>query len=324
MAVSRRSFLQISALLAFSPSVHACTWGTPVWHPEPVLEPTEAWEGSCAMPFSDGCWWDEDRQRYRLWYMAGYGGGTALAESRDGYHWEKRGIVDERLRDSSTIWQLEDGSYVRATYFQDAYATKAGLTLQRSPDGRRWTTTGMTPPLGDRSTIFRGTDGRWFLSARDSLTAARGRRIYVADEFEGPYAIAGPIFEAWPADDPDALNTQPQLYNLDARAFSTGYLGLAAIWGGDRYTAPKRNNLAVFTSPDGISWDRGPRQWITEGAPGSWREGNIQSCGGLFVELPDGKLGFYVSARSGPVGPVNKQRCVTGLVTIARNEVCVA
>lgn len=322
--LSRRDFLLGAGALTLPTSGLACEWGTPVWHPDPVLEPTEPWEGQCAMPFSDGCWWDADRQVFCLWYMAGYNGGTALAQSTDGYAWRKLGIVDPTPRDSSTVWQDTDGSYVRATFFMSSYGKPgAGLTLQRSPDGITWKTVGMTPGLGDRSTIFRAADGRWLLSARESLTAARARRIYVADRFEGPYAAAGPVFEAEAADDPDALGTQPQLYNLDARAIGSKYLGLASIWGGDRFSSPKRNNLGVFVSVDGLGWDRGPRQWITE-APerSSWRAGNIQSCGGLFVELEPGLLGFYVSARTGPVGPVNRQRCVTGLVTIRRDEIC--
>lgn len=323
MALSRRSLL-LAALAAAALPAHlrACAWGTPVWHPDPVLEPTEAWEGSCAMPFSDGCWWDADRQCFCLWYMAGYNGGTALAQSSDGYHWRKLGIVDPTPRDSSTVWQLADGSYVRATFFMTAYRSGQGLTLQRSPDGITWRTVGQIPDAGDRSTLFRAADGRWIASIRGGPTAARARKFAVADRFEGPYLPIGDVLEGELADDPDATTT-PQLYNLDARWLGDGYLGLGTIWGGTRGdAAPKRNNLGVFTSRDGYSWNRGPRQWITEGPKGSWREGNIQTCGGLCVELKPGTLGFYVSARSGAVGPVNQQRCVTGLVTIERKDVC--
>lgn len=298
------------------PAPVPCVWGTPQWHPDPVLEPTEPWEGRCAMPFSDGCWWDADRQAFCLWYMAGYNGGTALAQSADGYAWRKLGLVDPTPRDSSTVWQVPDG-YVRATYFMTAYAG-AGLTLQRSFDGIAWRTVGQTPPLGDRSTVYRLADGRWVLSTRENPTAARYRGFLVADAFEGPYLRTGELFGGQLDDDVDALTT-PQIYNLDARAFGAGYLGLASIWGGDYGTRPKRNTLRALTSRDGVSWNRGPAQWVT-GADGTWRDGNIQTCGGLCVELRPGLLGFYVSARSGPVAT---QRCVTGLVTIARKDVCV-
>lgn len=292
-----------------------CVWGTPAWHPEPVLEPTESWEGRCAMPFSDGCWWDEARQRFRLWYMAGYQGGTALAESRDGYAWQKLGLVDPTPRDSSTVWQLADGTYARATYFLSGYSGDSVLTLQTSPDGLAWATVGRSPLVGDRSTVYQLADGRWVLSARTG-SATRARAFWLADRFEGPYLDTGVMLAAEPVDDP-AATEGPQLYNLDARAFGAGYLGLMSVWGGSRGAdAPKRNNLSVVTSGDGLRWVRGPHLWIQE-QPGAQ---NVQSCGGLFVRLAPGLLGFYVSARSGPVAA---QRCVTGLVTVPVREVCV-
>lgn len=321
--MSRRSLLTSAALVALTGRLKACTWGVPQWHPEPVLVPDRDYEGvhtttPCAMPFSDGCWWDADRQAFCLWYMAGYTGGTALAQSADGYTWRKIGLVDPAPRDSSTVWP--DGSgYVRATWFLEA---PGALTLQRSDDGIAWRTVGRGPACGDRSTLFRAVDGAWILSARISgaAPATTGRAFWRSAAFAGPYTRVGGEFWAQPDDDPDAFGpVPPQLYNFDARAFGAGYIGLMSIWGGDRYTAPKRNTLRVCTSRDGLSWTRGPARWIDE-QPGAQ---NVQTCGGLFIALPDGKLGILVSTRSGPVGPVNRQRCVTRLLTIAPREVCV-
>lgn len=321
--MSRRSLLTSAAFLALSARVKACEWGRPVWHPEPVLEPTEPWEGTkthtpTAMPFSDGCWWDADRQCFCLWYMAGYTAGTGFAQSTDGYTWRKLGLIDARARDSSTVWPDGRG-YVRATWFLHA---PGALTLERSDDGITWRTVGRSPACGDRSTLFRTVTGDWMLSLRVSgaAPATTGRQFWRAEAFEGPYTRVGPELWAQPDDDWQALGPPaPQLYNLDARAFGAGYLGLMSIWGGDRYTAPKRNTLRVCTSLDGLTWTRGPAQWIDE-QPGAQ---NVQTCGGLFIALPDGKLGILVSTRSGPVGPVNRQRCVTRLLTIAPREVCV-
>ena len=306
--MSRRAVLLAALGVPFQ-----CTWGTPQWHPEPVLVPDRAYEGSCAMPFSDGCWWDDDRQCFCLWYMAGYNGGTALAQSTDGYVWRKLGLVDPTPRDSSTVWP-DGGGYVRATFFMRDYPDPA-LTLQRSPDGITWRTVGRVPG-GDRSTLYRLTDGRWVLSARESATAERGRAFYVADVFEGPYRRAGEFY-AEPSDDPQALiGVRPQAYNLDAAPLGAGYLGLLAVWGGARADAPKRNTLRALTSRDGVSWNRGPALWIDE-QPGAQ---NVQSCGGVYVMLKPDLLGIYVSTRSGPVAA---QRCVTRLLTVPVREVCV-
>ncbi len=304
--MNRRSFLSLPTL-ALVPT--PCVWGTPEWVEDPVLVPDQPYEGHVSMPYSDGCWWDEDRQRFRLWYMAGYNGGTALAESRDGYAWEKRGLVDPTPRDSSTVWQVEDGSYVRATYFLEPRIN--ALTLQISFDGIHWVRVGQTPNCGDRSTIYR--DGAaWILSARTDVDSHRDRQFYFAASLTGPWH---PItFEQ-----PD-LEVGQQLYNFDAVAMGSGLLGLSAVWTGDRPNVPKRNHLAVLTSEDGISWTAGPKQWIPLSEdPLSWRMGNIQSCGGVCVALSKDRLGFYVSARS---GTLSDQRCVTGLVTIDRKEVC--
>lgn len=291
-----------------SPSL-PCSWGTPVWHPEPVLVPTEPWEGNTAMPFSDGVWWHADRQRYWLWYMAGYNGGTALAESRDGYVWTKLGLVDPTPRDSSTVWPDGDG-WVRAVFFMTAYRDGTGLTLQRSANGLTWRTVGHVA-AGDRSTVYRLRDGRWVLSQRVDIGPTRARQFAVADVFEGPYVPVGDVMLAQPDDDWDAWEG-PHLYNLDAAPLGAGYLGLMAVWGGARSDGlPKRNTLRALTSPDGLTWTRGPL-WVPE-TPEAM---NIQSCGGCCVTLPDGRLGFYVSAR-------DRERCVTRLLTVDRKAVCV-
>lgn len=278
----------------------------------PVLEPSEDYEGDCAMPFSDGCWWDESRQRFRLWYMAGYGGSTALAESRDGYAWDKRGLVDPAPRDSSTVWPDGDG-WLRASY-----RGQHALELQRSPDGLRWTRVGVTPPCDDRSTIFRFRE-HWYLSARIG-SKHRAREYWRSEDLARWTRVPSDLEDVDIWDAALADTAAVALYNVDAAPFGDGLLGLAAIWAGDRPGRPKRNDLAVVTSRDGAHWTRGPRQWMTEDtAP--YPAMNLQSCGGVCVRLTRERLGFYVSCRTGD--PRAVQRCVTGLVTIDARQVCV-
>lgn len=314
----RRTFLSFAGALplVWTPS-DPCEWGIPEWYPEPILEPDKLWEGNCTMPFSDGCWWDEDRQRFRLWYMAGYWGGTALAESRDGYEWTKLGLVDPEPRDSSTVWRLDDGSYVRATFF---IRGQRELVLQTSPEGTVWTTVGRTPPCGDRSTIYRGRTG-WILSARSDEGTTRTRSYYTAETIEAPWVPVESNLTRTSDADTEQIGRATQLYNFDAAPYGGGFLGLLSVWSGDRPGLSKMNDLYVATSRDGLNWTRGPNLWIARDEdPTSWRSGNVQSCGGVCVRLKPDLLGFYVSARS---GPGSNQHCVTGLVTIPTARVCV-
>jgi hypothetical protein len=100
---------------------------TPEWYSgNPVLEPDQDWEltrdgAPYAAPFSDGIWYDEQNEIFRMWYLAGAGKVhrksnqtfyTCYAESEDGIHWSKAkqdviagtNIVELSNRDSSTVW----------------------------------------------------------------------------------------------------------------------------------------------------------------------------------------------------------------------------
>lgn len=91
----------------------------------PVLAPDKEWEytferAPYAAPFSDGIWYDESEQKFKMWYLAGAGSMhkhrqsfyTCYAESKDGKHWEKvnmdivpgTNIVDTCDRDAATVW----------------------------------------------------------------------------------------------------------------------------------------------------------------------------------------------------------------------------
>jgi hypothetical protein len=62
--------------------------GNPILAPKTAIEMNQ---GYCptAVPFSDGCFYDPDEKLFKLWYMAGWMDGTALATSSDGLHWER-------------------------------------------------------------------------------------------------------------------------------------------------------------------------------------------------------------------------------------------
>ena len=87
-------------------SFHTATY----YDHNPVIKPDMPWEGTFAMPFSGGVWWEDAEQRLALWYRCGGGyaedggralagrqgqrsgpstTGTCLAYSTDGVHFNK-------------------------------------------------------------------------------------------------------------------------------------------------------------------------------------------------------------------------------------------
>ena len=62
--------------------------GNPILKPETKIEMNE---GYCpvAAPFSDGVFYDPNDNLFKMWYMAGWFDGTALATSADGIHWDR-------------------------------------------------------------------------------------------------------------------------------------------------------------------------------------------------------------------------------------------
>ncbi|MCF0205199.1 MAG: hypothetical protein HUK12_07930, partial [Muribaculaceae bacterium] len=131
---------------------------TPVYHTpdfyanNPVLEPTEEWENTIegapyAAPFSDGIWYDDADEKFKMWYLAGAGlihkqdkqtFYTCYAESKDGIHWVKPSlelvkgtcVVDSANRDASTIWLDRQE--------RDATKRYKMFNVERRPTDRRW------------------------------------------------------------------------------------------------------------------------------------------------------------------------------------------
>ncbi|MBT3291716.1 MAG: hypothetical protein HN380_30515, partial [Victivallales bacterium] len=60
----------------------------------PILKPEMPWEinaprNAAACPKGGGVWWDAEKQRFRMWYEAGWIGSVCYAESADGLRWER-------------------------------------------------------------------------------------------------------------------------------------------------------------------------------------------------------------------------------------------
>lgn len=320
------------------------------YHPaSPVLRPEREWErrdphalntglppSTSAMPFSDGVFFDPDDGVFKLWYMAGYQQATALATSRDGVSWQRpvlpvvggTNIVQVHHRDSSTVWLDHEATSRQSRYKMATFVFEdAAMRLSESADGIRWRSAGTTGPCADRTTFFRNPFRNvWVFSLRadDDGGVRRYRRYFESPVFAGTTWSAGdPV--SWVAADkadvqrPD-LQTQPELYNVDAVGYESLMLGLFTIFRGEQSNREKPNDICVAFSRDGFHWDRSAREpflTVSE-TPGAWNWANVQSAGGGCVIVGD-RLYFYVSGRQGIAGTNLPGECSTGLAVLRRD-----
>jgi len=214
------------------------------YHHNPVLNPDQPWEGSMAMVFSDGVWYDPEDKIYKMWYMGGPDRATCYAESEDGIRWRKPVLdfnpgtnnVQSGQRDSSTVWlDLEEKDpQKRYKMFRSSQGSSTvegayGLATFFSPDGIHWSGKPLlTGSCGDRSTVFWNPFRKvWVYSLRHGWGEPRRRRYW-----ETPDLLNGPKWKAidepsyWTGTDTldpmrEDLKITPQLYNLDGVAYES-------------------------------------------------------------------------------------------------------
>ena len=308
----------------------------------PVLKPDRPWEqegqSSVAMVFSDGVWYDPQDRLFKMWYMGGYVRSTCYATSKDGINWDKpsldvkpgTNIVQPGGRDSSIVWLDLDEKDPQRRYKMFRVHGDGGwaISIHFSPDGMHWSDIiTRSGPCGDRTTVFYNPFRKvWVYSLRtDAPGLGRARRYW-----ENPDVLAGVKWESsqptlWVgADNLDYrrvdLNTQPQLYNLDAVAYESLMLGLFSIWRGQPKDRPKPNEVLVGFSRDGFHWHRPSHDAFIPVSEqyGDWNWGNVQSAGGCCLIVRD-KLYFYVSGRAGVPGTPDSGVCSTGLAILRRD-----
>jgi hypothetical protein len=171
----------------------------------PVIKPDEPWEGTFAMPFSGGAWWEDDHKRLALWYRCGGGyaessaaalvgrsgpstTGTCLAYSTDGIHFNKTlqdvrpatNMVREVAFDGNTVWLDKNELNASRRYKMadvDAAQGYAAYTLLSSPDGIHWhTEINRTGTISDCSRIFYNPfRERWVFSIKTNIGFGIGR-----------------------------------------------------------------------------------------------------------------------------------------------------
>lgn len=309
--------------------------GNPVLKPE---APSELNQGvnPTAVPFSDGVFYDPADRLFKMWYMAGWYDGTALAVSEDGLHWRRpvfdvvpgTNLVaprDQSRRDGVSVWldHAATDPQERFKMFRYTRTGEVGGPLQNgegnlltSADGIRWNWRGKTGATRDNTTFFYNPFRKvWVFSHRTrSANAAQWRdRGY----WENPAFLAA--LDGWDGYElvfwvgPDkldpphpAIGDETQLYKVDAVAYESLMLGLIAIHSGPHNEVaagkgvPKLTELQVAFSRDGFHWDRSARETFIGATlkAGSWERGYISSAGGVCLIVGD-KLHFYYGAFQG-------------------------
>lgn len=316
--------------------------GNPVLEPDKDWENTV--EGApYAAPFSDGVWYDELTGKFRMWYLAGAGSlhkddnqtfYTGYAESADGKHWTKpslplyngTNIVDTCNRDAATLWldKFEKDPAKRFKLFnveRRPTDRRWQFILKYSADGINWTGgVAQSGDLYDRSSVFYNPfTGVWALSMRYSTAVSSRSRSYLENpDPETAVSLAHRIRRGVPdkntvywftpsdkeARHPKFPETDPGIYNFDAIAYESLFVGLYSVWQGPEnhicaeHGIQKKNQVMLGYSRDGFHFSRpsySPFMAVNE-SPGAWNWGNMQSVNGVPLIVGD-SLYFYSSGR---------------------------
>jgi hypothetical protein len=241
----------------------------------PVLEPSEEWEKTIlgapfAAPFSDGIWYDETDDTYKMWYLAGAGIlkdenknlYTCYAESKDGKKWIKvnndvypnTNIVDTFNRDAATIWldKFEKDPVKRYKMFNVESRPsdrRWQYILKYSIDGIHWSNgIAQSGDIHDRSTAFYNPfRGIWCLSMRSPTSVSFRSRTYLENaDPEVAVSMAHRIRQGIPdknvvywitpdgkePHNPKFPEVNPGIYNFDAIAYESIMLGQYTVWQG--------------------------------------------------------------------------------------------
>ncbi len=178
----------------------------------PVLEADREWEKTTegypyAAPFSDGVWFDEKDNKFKMWYLSGAGTindyrhslATCYAESIDGKNWYKpllnivpgTNFVDINNRDAATVWldKTEKDPSKRFKLFNVEYKAMNNLdyrkkntpqyqfVLKYSGDGINWSQgVAMSGSITDRcSAFYNPFTKKWVLSMRYNVPTISSR-----------------------------------------------------------------------------------------------------------------------------------------------------
>lgn len=270
----------------------------------PILVPDKTWEkqganGGFAAPFSDGVWYDETDNKFKMWYMAGGGsyatkgaGITCYAESVDGITWTKpdlnviqgTNIVRQGfVRDASTVWMDKQETNASRRYKMFEVSGGAGnwqYHYLTSSDGKAWRDNS-TPSgaITDRSTVYKNPYRNvWVWSMRHNIRlSGAAYTIRARDYMENPDPSAGNKaakaelsafwFGPWPNELRHPIyhndDGSPGIYNQDATPYESIMLGMFSVWQGPENDVCNRDGV-IKRNQIMLGYSRDGYSWLRE------------------------------------------------------------
>lgn len=331
---------------------------TSTFHPaqpysgNPILVPDVATDGSCCLLASAGVWYDAEEELFKMFYMANWTNGMALATSRDGIHWEKpdlgtgSNLVWKQLQpDSTTVWFNPESPdpaqrYVLFVRTGDSKYPTPGIYhpgyLYTSPDGIDWSFLCATGDVGDRSSIFYNAfTGKWCYSIRSYIQyegknspTFRARKFFQSESLSDfANSAAGEVW--WVTSDEGDKKTEyvnaAEIYSVDAIAYESILLSIVELFEGPDNTLsnqlgiPKVTELTLAFSRDGFWLDRSQKEIFISASqqPGAWDQGYLSPAGGICITVGD-QLYFYYSGFAASDSSAYARASV-GLATLRRD-----
>lgn len=244
---------------------------SPVYYSgNPVLKADKKWELNIngdpyAAPFSGGVWYDEEEQKFKMWYSAG--GGkllglvTCYAESFDGKVWIKpeldvvpgTNIVDTLEHDCVSVLldKFEKDRTKRYKMFVVEFNNRftVSMKLKYSSDGIHWSEPkALSGELYDRCAAYYDTFRKKYVLSLKTINGVyrRSRNYLEHEDPEMLVSLAHRIYDNksdkfirywFNADDDDPRHPQfpelrPQIYNHEAMPYEGCILGYFTVWQG--------------------------------------------------------------------------------------------
>lgn len=144
----------------------------PIFEPATPLEMNEG-NCTCACPFNDGIFYDDEDKKFKMWYHAGWFDAVGYAESEDGVHWKRlTELLPERtserviprefgtLRDGSAVWLDYEAKHPDEKYKMLIFYRKYDFDVRYYPDKPKHShdIPGSIPPL-ERAVLYKSANG---------------------------------------------------------------------------------------------------------------------------------------------------------------------
>ena len=315
----------------------------------PIFAPETPWEKgevthyyehvrpSSAILFSGGMWYDGTKNKFRMWYQAGFHGSMAYAESDDGIHFTKENYTvygdTNIVLPRGGVWldtnavilnhypeNAEKNEYLMSIYVRPYEVERTGVYIYSSVDGIHWTFETLTGAKGfdefngcdDTSNIsYNPFRKKWVYSVKHNCPPLwRARHYAEGDTLVDARDMENKVFwqKADERDIPDKeTGLTPQLYVLNSIAYESVMLGAFDIWKGPenwdciKAANPKITEIHLGFSRDGFNYSRQEDRTAFLGCSrdkSKWDNGYVHASNTICLIVGD-ELWFYYTAFKG-------------------------